>query len=183
MLSHHCMICGKGLTDPASMARWIGPECASTSTLQVPFLIAAAEKAAAQRRRSKAQEEKETSDRERLLRAWKKFHREQLEQALDGMSGDIMRGLMAQLKDLRSARELVDFIAARDWSRVDANTRMVALHEINVAITKLRECLNPEEPINDALPGKPLNAFQLIKQIISPVSRVSGGANSEVVSE
>src|SRR5215831_6108242 len=36
MLSHHCMICGKGLTDPASMARWIGPECAGTSTLQVP---------------------------------------------------------------------------------------------------------------------------------------------------
>jgi Family of unknown function (DUF6011) len=39
MLSHHCMICGKGLTDPASMARWIGPECAGTSTLHVPFLI------------------------------------------------------------------------------------------------------------------------------------------------
>jgi hypothetical protein len=39
MLSHHCIICGKGLTDPASMARWIGPECAGTSTLQVPFLI------------------------------------------------------------------------------------------------------------------------------------------------
>jgi uncharacterized protein DUF6011 len=28
MLSHNCVICGKGLTDPASMARWIGPECA-----------------------------------------------------------------------------------------------------------------------------------------------------------
>jgi len=41
MLSHHCMICSKGLTDPASMARWIGPECAGTSTLQVPFLITA----------------------------------------------------------------------------------------------------------------------------------------------
>jgi hypothetical protein len=41
MLSHHCMICGKALTDPASMARWIGPECAGTSTLQVPFLITA----------------------------------------------------------------------------------------------------------------------------------------------
>jgi len=39
LLSHHCMICGKGLTDPASMARWIGPECAGTSTLRVPFLI------------------------------------------------------------------------------------------------------------------------------------------------
>jgi hypothetical protein len=40
MLSHHCVICGKGLSDPASMARWIGPECAGTSSLQVPFVIA-----------------------------------------------------------------------------------------------------------------------------------------------
>jgi len=39
MLSHNCVICGKGLTDPASMARWIGPECASTSSLRVPFVI------------------------------------------------------------------------------------------------------------------------------------------------
>jgi hypothetical protein len=40
MLSYNCVICGKGLTDPASMARWIGPECAGTSTLHVPFIIA-----------------------------------------------------------------------------------------------------------------------------------------------
>ena len=39
MLSPNCVICGKGLTDPASMARWIGPECASTSSLYVPFVI------------------------------------------------------------------------------------------------------------------------------------------------
>src|SRR5262245_54541986 len=41
MLSYNCVICGKGLTDPASMARWIGPECAGTSTLRVPFIITA----------------------------------------------------------------------------------------------------------------------------------------------
>jgi Family of unknown function (DUF6011) len=35
MLRPACMICGKGLTDPASMARWIGPECAATSSLRV----------------------------------------------------------------------------------------------------------------------------------------------------
>jgi hypothetical protein len=29
------MICGKGLTDPASMARWIGPECASTTSIRI----------------------------------------------------------------------------------------------------------------------------------------------------
>ncbi len=39
MLSHNCVICGKRLTDPASMARWIGPECAGTSSLRVPFVI------------------------------------------------------------------------------------------------------------------------------------------------
>lgn len=41
MLAYSCIICGKGLTDPASMARWIGPECAGTSTLRVPFTITA----------------------------------------------------------------------------------------------------------------------------------------------
>jgi hypothetical protein len=33
MFSAHCLMCGKALTDPASMARWIGPECAGTSSL------------------------------------------------------------------------------------------------------------------------------------------------------
>ena len=47
VLSHHCMICGKGLTDPASMARWIGPECANTSSLHVPFVIDASNRAQA----------------------------------------------------------------------------------------------------------------------------------------
>ena len=36
MLSPQCMICGKRLTDPASMARFIGPECFGSSTLTVP---------------------------------------------------------------------------------------------------------------------------------------------------
>jgi hypothetical protein len=37
MLSPQCLVCGKGLTDPASMARWIGPECAGTSSLHIPL--------------------------------------------------------------------------------------------------------------------------------------------------
>ena len=35
MLSANCLLCGKGLSDPASMARWIGPECYGSSTLIV----------------------------------------------------------------------------------------------------------------------------------------------------
>jgi hypothetical protein len=37
MLGHNCMICGKGLTDPVSMARFIGPECAGTASPNLPF--------------------------------------------------------------------------------------------------------------------------------------------------
>jgi hypothetical protein len=39
MLHPFCLICGKALSDPASMARRIGPECAGTSSLRVPWLI------------------------------------------------------------------------------------------------------------------------------------------------
>jgi len=88
------------------------------------------------------------------------------------MHSDVMRRLMDELKELRSARELVDFIAAIDWSRIDANTRLFALHEINRAITKLRERMGLD-PIDDAMPGEPMRAFQLIRKIInSAVSRI-----------
>jgi uncharacterized protein (TIGR02996 family) len=36
MLSYHCLVCGKALTDPASQARFIGPECWGSATLVVP---------------------------------------------------------------------------------------------------------------------------------------------------
>src|SRR6516165_2710611 len=83
---------------------------------------------------------------ERLAHAWRKWHAEQLKAALEGVHGAVLERLMAQLKDLHSARELVDFIAAQDWSVVDTDTRFTALHEINIAITKLRE-RNGQEPI------------------------------------
>ena len=35
MFSPSCLICGKGLSDPASMARWIGPECYGASSVSV----------------------------------------------------------------------------------------------------------------------------------------------------
>jgi hypothetical protein len=36
MLEPHCLCCGKRLTDPASIARWIGPECWGNGSLTVP---------------------------------------------------------------------------------------------------------------------------------------------------
>jgi len=37
LLSFHCLICGKGLTDPVSRARLIGPECAGRASIVVPL--------------------------------------------------------------------------------------------------------------------------------------------------
>jgi hypothetical protein len=48
MLRPCCLCCGKALTDPASIARWVGPECAGRGTLTVPGLDRAAKAWAAQ---------------------------------------------------------------------------------------------------------------------------------------
>jgi hypothetical protein len=129
---------------------------------------------------SQSKKDKKLADDARLMRWWSAWHREQLEQALDGMHGDIMRGLMAQLKDLHSARALVDFISARDWSRVDANTRMIALHEINRAIAALRS-KSGLPFVDDLLPGQPDNAYRIIKNLFNsfPQPRESPSEHSD----
>jgi hypothetical protein len=127
-------------------------------------------------KRRSDKERKKLVDDAYLLRQWQAWHREQLEEALDGVHRNVMERLMAQLKDLRSARELVAFIEAQDWSAVDADTRLIALHQINTAIMQLRE-RSDQAPIDDALWHEPPRAFQLIRDIINPVSRTSGEAH------
>ena len=121
-------------------------------------------------KRRKSEKEQKLADDARLVCAWHRWHREQLEEALAGMHADVMGRLMAELKDLHSACKLVDFINSQDWGAVDANTRLIALHEINAAITRLRERMNEKEPISDPLPGEPPSAFRMIREIITKVS-------------
>ena len=116
--------------------------------------------------KSRRNEERELAERAYMLRSWRAWHREQLQEALVGLHRDVMGRLVMQLKELRSARELVAFIEAQDWSAVDADTRLTALHQVNVAITRLRE-RSGQEPIDDALSGEPLRAFQVIKAIMN----------------
>ena len=100
------------------------------------------------------------------------FHREQLAGALVGLHRDVLTRLMAQLKAQRSARELVNFVAAQDWSVVDADTRAIALFEINNAIVTLRE-RRGLPPFDDPLPGAPPNAFQVIRKILTELPAAS----------
>jgi hypothetical protein len=39
LLGSHCLCCGKGLTDPVSQARKIGPECWGSASEQLPFVL------------------------------------------------------------------------------------------------------------------------------------------------
>jgi hypothetical protein len=114
----------------------------------------------------RSEKEQTLQDNARLLRTWKNFHREQLEQVLTGVHAAVFERLMTRLKDLRSARDLVDFIAAQDWTAVDYDTRFTALHQINNAIAALHE-RNGLTPIDDPLPGAPENAFRIIKTIMT----------------
>ena len=66
--------------------------------------------------RQKSEKDKELADNARLVRAWRRWHAEQLQEALTGIHADVMRRLMAQLKDLHSARALIDHVANEDWS-------------------------------------------------------------------
>ncbi len=38
LLGHWCLICGKPLTDPVSQGRFIGPECYSSASVNLPWI-------------------------------------------------------------------------------------------------------------------------------------------------
>jgi hypothetical protein len=116
-------------------------------------------------RSQKLTKDEKLAETRKLTRAYRAWHREQLEEALIGVHGDVLVQLMIQLKNLREARRLLNFIEAQDWASIDAETRLIALHEINVAITRLREH-SGMVPIDDPLPGQPENLFRRIKQTL-----------------
>jgi hypothetical protein len=129
-------------------------------------------------RRRTAQDQK-LADDAYLLRAWRRWHREELEAALAGEHRCVLERLMAQLKDLRSARQLIAAISTEDWSVVDADTRATALHQIDTAIIARRE-QQQLPPFDDPLPGAPPNAFQIIREIITSFPLDRGEADRSI---
>jgi hypothetical protein len=76
-----------------------------------------------------------------VLRQWNKYHADQLELALDGDDGNIVRRIMAIVRDLTPQKmpALLHLMDEADWRLVDANTKFTLLHELNSAIISLRE--------------------------------------------
>jgi hypothetical protein len=124
----------------------------------------------------KAKKEKELAENARLLHAWKKFHREEREAVLAGPYGTTLAELFRMFANMKHVRpsQLVGYTRAIEWSKIDFPTRLVVLHEANAAITKLREGQGLP-PIDDALPGEPSRAFQIIREIINSFPQSRGG--------
>ena len=128
------------------------------------------------RRNSKQERDKEFRDNARSLRAWKKFHREERDAVLAGPHAATLAELFRAFANIECVKpaQLIGFIGAIDWGSIDYETRLTVLHEVNNAITKFRE-KQGLEPIDDALPGEPPRAFEIIRRIITSFPRARGG--------
>jgi hypothetical protein len=117
----------------------------------------------------KTAKEQELADGARLLRQWRAWHRERLEEVLAGPHGVIATQVVEFLKTTTpaSADALLALMRSRTWSDVDADTKFTLLHEINTAITDMRE-KNGMAAIDDPLPHERLSVFQTIKQMLFP---------------
>src|SRR6516225_8822169 len=127
-----------------------------------------------QQRRSTAQEKK-LADNERLLRWWKKFHREEREAVVAGPHGAVLAELFRMVKNLQHVQpaQLIGLARSIDWAAIDADTKLVTLHEFNAAITRLRERHNME-PIDDTVEDEP--PFRQLKAILFPPNGAPTGA-------
>jgi hypothetical protein len=112
--------------------------------------------------------DKEIAEDAALLRRWRTWHREELD-AARAEQPELIAELMSILGglDLGSASTLVSFARRIDWAAVSYPVRLVALHEINVAIMDLRE-QHGLIPLDDPLPSErdSKNVFQAIRTIL-----------------
>jgi hypothetical protein len=115
-------------------------------------------------------EQKKLADDARLLRHWKAWHREERQTVLAGPHSAVLGELFRMFENLQHVQpsQLTGLVRSIDWAAIDYDTRLVVLHEVNVAITKYRE-KRGAEPISDNLPGQPDTPFRVIHRIIHQV--------------
>jgi hypothetical protein len=103
---------------------------------------------------------------------------EQREVVLAGPHGAVLSELFRMFKNLEHMQpsQLIGFAQSIDWAVIDYDTKLVVVHELNNAITTLRE-KHDLEPIDDGLPGDPGTPFRTIKTIVLTPSPHCEGAH------
>jgi hypothetical protein len=129
--------------------------------------------------RRNSEKDKKLADDERLLRAWRNWHRERLDEAMAGPHGVVVVQVVEFLKTMSpaSANALLALMRSQVWADVDADTRFELLHLINSTITRLRE-KNGMPPIDDPLPDSRENVFLLVKKYLFPARESYAGSVS-----
>ena len=124
---------------------------------------------------ARCKKDKEFADDARLLRWWQAWHREQREAVLAGPHGAVLGELFRMIKNLEHIQpgQLIGFVGSINWVAIDADTKLVTLHELNAAITRFRD-KRGLEPIDDTVEDEP--PFRTIKAILFPSSRAPTGA-------
>jgi hypothetical protein len=121
--------------------------------------------------RRNSERDKKLADDARLLRAWRNWHAEELAEALAGPHRVIATQVVTFLKMMTMTPAAVDalltLMRSHTWADVDADTRFILLHEINTAITRMRE-KNGMVVISDPLPHQRLSVFLTIKSLMFP---------------
>ena len=132
--------------------------------------------------RRSEKKDKKLADNERLLRWWKKFHREERDAVLVGPHGAALVELFRMFKNLQHMQpaQLIGFARSIDWVAIDTNTKLVTLHEFNAAVTRLREKHNME-PIDDTVSDEP--PFRTFKAILFPERAPTGAQPGPSISK
>jgi hypothetical protein len=122
-------------------------------------------------------EQKEVEDQSRLLRAWKKFHREERETVLAGPHNVVLAELFRMFENLAHVQpvQLIGLVQSINWMTIDYTTKLVIVHELNMAITGFREKHGLD--IDDPLPGQPESPFRAIRAIVFAPSPPDEGAH------
>jgi hypothetical protein len=134
------------------------------------FLDRAEQQIAAPRKaRLRASEQRDAAleERTRLLRAWRAWRRERVEELVSGPHGaaaQALRGFLAKMK-LGDAAALITAVQAGPWREADPDVRFEVLAMVDRAIVALRE-RHHLPPFDDALPGEAPTAFEIVREIL-----------------
>jgi hypothetical protein len=128
--------------------------------------------------RVSAPEQKKLAGDERLLRAWRAWHRQERDAALAGPHGAMSAEAFRMFENLRFVQpaQLIGFVRSIDWTVIDYGVRLVVVHEVNVAITKVRE-QHGLPPFDDGLSNELKTPFQIVRaRLLSPPCEAPSGA-------
>jgi hypothetical protein len=111
----------------------------------------------------KTRQQKKLAEQRLEFRLWKRWRRERVESLLVGPYAESAQALLDFFQTKPSPSSLIDFIAAGPWEKADADIRFEILALVDTVIMKRRERMGLA-PFDDALPGRPLNVFLILRE-------------------